>query len=93
MGETMTAEELAEMLERASSNGKEITKDDFYNIMVKKTFWWLAHYTIIIIINIHLPTLVFSRNTSTSILIIFINFTIKELQSCKTSKSGTHNFP
>jgi hypothetical protein len=34
----MTIEELAEMLERASSNGKEITRDDFYNIMVKKTF-------------------------------------------------------
>ena len=39
----MTTEELAEMLERASSNGKEITKDDFYNIMVKKTFWLLNH--------------------------------------------------
>lgn len=34
----MTAEELSEMLERASSNGKEITREDFYNIMVKKTF-------------------------------------------------------
>ncbi len=29
------------MLERAASNGKEITRDDFYNIMVKKTFWKL----------------------------------------------------
>jgi Ca2+-binding EF-hand superfamily protein len=38
LGETMTMEELAEMLERASSNGKEITREDFYNIMVKKTF-------------------------------------------------------
>ena len=38
LGETMTAEELSEMLERASSNGKEITREDFYNIMVKKTF-------------------------------------------------------
>ena len=35
----MTAEELAEMLERAASNGKDITREDFYNIMVKKTFW------------------------------------------------------
>lgn len=34
----MTADELAEMLERASSNGREITREDFYNIMVKKTF-------------------------------------------------------
>jgi Ca2+-binding EF-hand superfamily protein len=38
LGETMTQEELAEMLERASSNGREITREDFYNIMVKKTF-------------------------------------------------------
>jgi len=28
------------MLERAASNGKEITPEDFYNIMVKKTFWY-----------------------------------------------------
>lgn len=38
LGETMTAEELAEMLERAASNGREISREDFYNIMVKKTF-------------------------------------------------------
>ena len=37
----MTVDELAEMLERAASNGKEITREDFYNIMVKKTFWIL----------------------------------------------------
>jgi hypothetical protein len=29
------------MLERAASNGREITREDFYNIMVKKTFWIL----------------------------------------------------
>jgi len=34
----MTQEELGEMLERAASNGKEITPEDFYNIMIKKTF-------------------------------------------------------
>ncbi|CAD8142392.1 unnamed protein product [Paramecium octaurelia] len=38
LGETMTAEELAEMLERAASNGREITREDFYNIMVKRAF-------------------------------------------------------
>ena len=38
LGETMSQEELAEMLERASTNGREITPEDFYNIMVKKTF-------------------------------------------------------
>ncbi|CAD8114651.1 unnamed protein product [Paramecium sonneborni] len=38
LGETMTAEELAEMLERAASNGREISREDFYNIMVKRTF-------------------------------------------------------
>jgi len=27
------------MLQRASGNGREISKDDFYNIMTKKTFW------------------------------------------------------
>lgn len=31
-------EELSEMLERAAGNGKEITREDFYNIMVKKSF-------------------------------------------------------
>ena len=39
LGETMTNEELGEMLERASFNGKEITRDDFFNIMTKKSFW------------------------------------------------------
>ena len=39
LGETMTAEELAEMLERAASNGRDISREDFYNIMVKKAFW------------------------------------------------------
>jgi len=34
----MTMEELSEMLERAAANGKEITREDFYNIMVKKSF-------------------------------------------------------
>jgi hypothetical protein len=29
------------MLERASFNGKEITRDDFFNIMTKKSFWTL----------------------------------------------------
>jgi len=41
LGETMTNEELGEMLERASFNGKEITRDDFFNIMTKKSFWTL----------------------------------------------------
>lgn len=27
------------MLERASTNGKEISREDFYNIMTKKSFW------------------------------------------------------
>ena len=34
----MTAEELKEMLERASSNGTELTFDEFYEIMTKKSF-------------------------------------------------------
>ena len=38
LGETMTAEELQEMLERAASNGKGISREDFYNIMTKKSF-------------------------------------------------------
>ena len=38
LGETMTAEELEEMLSRAATNGEEITFEDFYNIMTKKTF-------------------------------------------------------
>eukprot|EP00339_Tiarina_fusa_P021055 CAMPEP_0117046994 /NCGR_PEP_ID=MMETSP0472-20121206/32485_1 /TAXON_ID=693140 ORGANISM="Tiarina fusus, Strain LIS" /NCGR_SAMPLE_ID=MMETSP0472 /ASSEMBLY_ACC=CAM_ASM_000603 /LENGTH=32 /DNA_ID= /DNA_START= /DNA_END= /DNA_ORIENTATION= len=32
----MAIEELQEMLERAASNGKEISREDFYNIMTKK---------------------------------------------------------
>ena len=38
LGETMTNDELREMLQRASTNGEEITKEDFYNIMMKKAF-------------------------------------------------------
>ena len=38
LGETMSVDELKEMLTRASSNGEEITKEDFYNIMTKKSF-------------------------------------------------------
>lgn len=40
LGETMSQDELKEMLERASSNGDEITFEDFYFIMTKKTFAW-----------------------------------------------------
>ena len=38
LGETMGIDELKEMLERAASNGEEISFDDFYFIMTKKTF-------------------------------------------------------
>ena len=39
LGETMTDEELQEMVERADSNGDgAVSMDDFYNIMTKKTF-------------------------------------------------------
>ena len=38
LGEVLTAEELKEILSRAASNGEEITREDFYNIMTKKTF-------------------------------------------------------
>ena len=38
LGETMTPDELKEMLERAASDGSEITFEDFYNIMTKKAF-------------------------------------------------------
>lgn len=47
----MTAEELGEMLERAASNGREISREDFYNIMVKKTFWLTMQFIIYIINN------------------------------------------
>lgn len=39
LGETMSEEELREMVERADSNGDgEISFEDFYQIMTKKTF-------------------------------------------------------
>ena len=39
LGETMTDEELTEMIERADSNNdKVVTQEDFYCIMTKKTF-------------------------------------------------------
>ena len=38
LGETMSPQELQEMLERAASNGEQITFEDFYFIMTKKTF-------------------------------------------------------
>lgn len=37
LGETLTDEELMEMIERADSDGDgQVTPDDFYNIMIKK---------------------------------------------------------
>lgn len=38
LGENMTTEELKDMLERASSNGTELTFEEFYEIMTKKSF-------------------------------------------------------
>ena len=38
LGETMGQDELKEMLSRAASNGDEITREDFYNIMTKRAF-------------------------------------------------------
>ncbi len=38
LGENMSAEELKDMLERASANGIELTFDEFYEIMTKKSF-------------------------------------------------------
>ena len=39
LGETMTDEELMEMIERADTDGDgQVTPEDFYNIMTKKAF-------------------------------------------------------
>jgi Ca2+-binding EF-hand superfamily protein len=38
LGEQMSNEELKDMLERASSNGTELTYEEFYDIMTKKSF-------------------------------------------------------
>ena len=38
LGENLSSEEITEMVQRAASNGSEISRDDFYKIMVKKTF-------------------------------------------------------
>ena len=38
LGENMNNEDLNDMLERTSSSGKEITFDEFYEIMTKKSF-------------------------------------------------------
>ena len=38
LGENMSAEELKDMLERASANGTELTFDEFYEIMTNKSF-------------------------------------------------------
>ncbi len=35
----MNAGELEEMLQRAATNGREISREDFYNIMTKKSIW------------------------------------------------------
>ena len=37
-GTTITSDELKDMLERASSNGTELTFEEFYDIMTKKSF-------------------------------------------------------
>jgi centrin-1 len=38
LGEQMSQEDLKDMLHRASSNGTELTFDEFYDIMTKKSF-------------------------------------------------------
>jgi Ca2+-binding EF-hand superfamily protein len=38
LGEQMSNEELKDMLERASSNGTELSFEEFYDIMTKKSF-------------------------------------------------------
>ena len=38
LGEQMSNDELKDMLERASSNGTELSFDEFYDIMTKKSF-------------------------------------------------------
>ncbi len=38
LGENMSKEELDDMLKRASSSGHDLTFDEFYEIMTKKTF-------------------------------------------------------
>ena len=39
LGENISEEELQEMVERADSNAdQQVTADDFYNIMTKKSF-------------------------------------------------------
>jgi Ca2+-binding EF-hand superfamily protein len=38
LGEQMNADELRDMLERASSNGQELSFDEFYEIMTKRSF-------------------------------------------------------
>ena len=38
LGETLSGEELKEILSRAASNSEEITREDFYNIMTKEDF-------------------------------------------------------
>ena len=38
LGEQMSSDELKDMLERASSNGTELTFEEFYEIMTKKSF-------------------------------------------------------
>ena len=37
LGETMSPQELEEMLQRASKNGREVTREDFYHIMRKRS--------------------------------------------------------
>jgi Ca2+-binding EF-hand superfamily protein len=38
LGEQMSSDELKDMLERASSNGTELTFEEFYDIMTKRSF-------------------------------------------------------
>ena len=38
----MSDEELKDMLERASKNGVELTFEEFYDIMTKKSFPWFT---------------------------------------------------
>ena len=43
----MNTSELEEMLQRAATNSREISREDFYNIMTKKSIWFCAKPSIL----------------------------------------------
>jgi len=58
------------MLQRAATNGREISREDFYNIMTKKAFWFDPYYLQALLYQKSFKRMGFSLSSSYSVQIL-----------------------